>query len=182
MTWIDQRVAPGRLELIRAFVNTVDLARGGETFHRPTDVREWLVGRGLANRDLPVDAAGLRRTLEVREAFRSLLLAHAGGPAEATAVDALNDAAVRAGLAPRLAENGSLELTSSTRGLDGALGALVAVMFDAIVAGNWQRLRACQTCRWAFYDSSRNRSSRWCDMAICGNRAKQRAFTERLKG
>jgi predicted RNA-binding Zn ribbon-like protein len=54
-------------------------------------------------------------------------------------------------------------------------------MFDAIAAGTWGRLRACPTCQWAFYDTSRNRSSRWCDMAVCGNRAKQHAFNQRRR-
>ncbi len=27
-------------------------------------------------------------------------------------------------------------------------------------------------CRWLFVDQTRNRSRRWCDMAVCGNRAK----------
>ena len=36
-------------------------------------------------------------------------------------------------------------------------------------------------CRWAFYDGSKNRSGRWCDMASCGNRMKARAFRERAR-
>jgi predicted RNA-binding Zn ribbon-like protein len=179
--WADQRVAPGRLELIRAFVNTIDLARGGDVLAQPTGVREWLVGQGLATGDLVVDVAGSRRALQLREALRSLLLANGGCPAEPQAIAAVNDVVARASLAPRLADDGRAQLTVAKSGLDGALGLLVAPMFDAIADGNWQRLRACQACQWAFYDSSRNRSSRWCDMAICGNRAKQRAFSERRK-
>ena len=43
----------------------------------------------------------------------------------------------------------------------------------------WSKsVKACQAddCHWAFYDSSRNRSGRWCDMAVCGNREKVRAY------
>ena len=29
-------------------------------------------------------------------------------------------------------------------------------------------------CAWLFIDTSKNRTRRWCDMAICGNRAKAR--------
>src|SRR3712207_8580100 len=37
-----------------------------------------------------------------------------------------------------------------------------------------ERLKACpwDSCQWAFYDQSRNRSGVWCNMAVCGNRAK----------
>lgn len=34
------------------------------------------------------------------------------------------------------------------------------------------RLKICPNCRWLFLDRSRNRSRAWCDMAVCGNRAK----------
>ena len=42
------------------------------------------------------------------------------------------------------------------------------------------RVRVCAgvTCDWLFLDLSRNRSRRWCDMAVCGNRAKVRRFRE----
>ena len=40
----------------------------------------------------------------------------------------------------------------------------------------WERLKACSrdTCRWAFYDGSRNHSARWCSMSGCGNIVKMR--------
>ena len=41
------------------------------------------------------------------------------------------------------------------------------------------RLHACasDTCRWLFLDTSKNRTRRWCDMKICGNRAKARRYS-----
>ncbi len=36
-------------------------------------------------------------------------------------------------------------------------------------------------CVRHFYDDSRTRRRRWCDMAICGNRAKAMAFTKRRR-
>ena len=118
----------------------------------------------------------------MREAFRSLLLANGGGADPARLGEAsatLNDVAVRAGLAPRLTADGASQLVVAARGVDAVLGGLAALMFDAIASGDWARLRACPACEWAFYDTSRNRSSRWCDMAVCGNRAKQRALRDR---
>ena len=45
----------------------------------------------------------------------------------------------------------------------------------------WPRIKVCGSpdCRWAFVDGTRNRSRRWCDMAGCGNRAKNRAWRHR---
>jgi predicted RNA-binding Zn ribbon-like protein len=66
-------------------------------------------------------------------------------------------------------------------GMQAAIGRLLAIAYDAALDGTWQRLKVCRndTCRWAFYDSSRNRSGAWCTMAICGNRMKGRAFRRR---
>lgn len=36
------------------------------------------------------------------------------------------------------------------------------------------RIRICPNCGWLFVDRSRNASRLWCDMAVCGNRAKAR--------
>ena len=47
--------------------------------------------------------------------------------------------------------------------------------------GDRRRVRECgsATCEWLFIDMSRNHTRRWCDMADCGNRAKQRRLRER---
>jgi predicted RNA-binding Zn ribbon-like protein len=38
------------------------------------------------------------------------------------------------------------------------------------------------TCRWLFLDTSKNRSRRWCEMRVCGNRTKaQRYYKRRTK-
>jgi len=40
-------------------------------------------------------------------------------------------------------------------------------------------LRASDDCRWAFYDSSKNRGGTWCRMEECGNRVKNRRYRDR---
>jgi len=44
-----------------------------------------------------------------------------------------------------------------------------------------ERMRACgaETCRWLFLDTSKNHTRRWCNMRVCGNRAKARKFQQR---
>jgi len=44
-------------------------------------------------------------------------------------------------------------------------------------------VRACssKTCQWLFLDTSKNHRRRWCDMKLCGNRAKVRRFYSRKK-
>ncbi len=40
---------------------------------------------------------------------------------------------------------------------------------------------AALTCSLLFMDHSRNQSRRWCDMTVCGNRAKARRFYRRVR-
>ena len=44
-----------------------------------------------------------------------------------------------------------------------------------------ERLKICPNCRWLFLDRSRNRSRTWCDMMVCGNRAKASRHYRRQK-
>jgi predicted RNA-binding Zn ribbon-like protein len=68
--------------------------------------------------------------------------------------------------------------------LDGFMG---AVVHDAVRLvtdpAERSRVRLCEApdCVWLFYDSSRNRSRRWCDMRQCGNRMKARRHYARGK-
>lgn len=58
----------------------------------------------------------------------------------------------------------------------------IAVSFVELLAGDGRkRIKLCANdeCGWAFYDESKNRRRRWCDMQICGNVAKVRRFRAR---
>jgi len=45
------------------------------------------------------------------------------------------------------------------------------------------KVRECgeETCKWLFLDTSRNGARRWCDMRICGNRAKAKRYYSRMR-
>lgn len=43
------------------------------------------------------------------------------------------------------------------------------------------RIGHCLSCNWIFYDTTRNRSRRWCDMADCGSRDKALRYYHRAK-
>jgi predicted RNA-binding Zn ribbon-like protein len=176
-----ERPAPDRLELVRGFVNTLDIETGSEALATPAEVAAWFTAAGLLAEGTRVDAAGFTRTIETREAIRSLLLANAGGPPADAAVASLNALADDAGVNVRLTGPATAATGSEGQGLLGALGGLLAIILDAIADGTWQRLKACPAdgCNWAYYDASRNRSSRWCSMAVCGNRAKRDTFRQR---
>jgi predicted RNA-binding Zn ribbon-like protein len=48
---------------------------------------------------------------------------------------------------------------------------------------DFANVKACEgrSCTLVFTDHTRRRARRWCSMAICGNRAKQAAYRNRLK-
>jgi predicted RNA-binding Zn ribbon-like protein len=177
-----QQQAPGDLERVRMFVNTADLEEGGEQLTTYAALAEWLVGHGLASEGLRATRGDLRRAVALREGLRAILLAHnLGQPPEADAVGTLEDAARRARLRLRFDELGGPLLEPEAPGVAGALGRLVAIVHASIAEGIWERLKVCRehTCEWAFYDHTKNRSGTWCNMQVCGNRAKARAFRER---
>ena len=80
-----------------------------------------------------------------------------------------------------LDDHGDALIAPRAGGVDGALGHLLVLIADAQRDGTWSRLKACpaEDCQFAFYDRSRNRSAVWCDMKVCGNRAKVRQFRTR---
>src|SRR5688500_4017116 len=91
--------APGPLETLRRFVNTLDVESGDETLSGPDELTAWLRAESLLG---PRDKAGpadVRRAVALREALREAMAAnHSGAPIPRGSVTALNDAAIRARL------------------------------------------------------------------------------------
>lgn len=177
--------APGALETVRSFVNTYDANDASEELSSPDELVGWLAGQQLLG-DSGSDratAADLRRAIELREALRAHLRAHHGDPLDAGAAEVLDAAARRARLTLRFTGPDETALEPEASGVDGALGRLLAIVTASIEDSSWRRLKVCPAddCQWAFYDESRNRSATWCDMKVCGNRAKVRGFRERTR-
>jgi predicted RNA-binding Zn ribbon-like protein len=176
------KAAPEQLDHIRVFVNTLDIETGEEQLAGPAALAAWFSERGLLSGGASaLSDADIRQAHAMREALRKLLLAHNGAPLDPAAVDSVNAAAKSAELVVRFDDRAHAELVPVRSGIDEALGRLIAIVFEAMADGTWQRLKACRedNCEWAFYDWSKNRSAAWCDMAVCGNRAKARAYRER---
>ena len=173
--------APGELELVRAFVNTTDLQDGPELLGSPSDIGAWLGEHGLLDSRAPVTAPDFRRAIQVRESLRALMVANAGDPLDPAAAPTLDAAATRAKLALRFDGDGRTSLEPRAGGVDGALGRLLATASASMADGTWARLKACRrdSCHWAFFDHTKNRSGAWCDMSSCGNREKSEAFRRR---
>jgi predicted RNA-binding Zn ribbon-like protein len=173
--------APGQLELVRRFVNTYDAEDGSDAVATPEDLQAWLAERELLEAGHRVSAAEHQRAIAVRGALFATLMSHHGEPLPPEAPEILEDASCRARLGLRFGSEGCSYLEPKADGVDGAVGRLLAIAHEADVEGTWERLKVCpaEDCLVAFYDKSRNHSAVWCDMAVCGNRAKVREYRER---
>jgi predicted RNA-binding Zn ribbon-like protein len=181
MVMAKNQSAPGTLELVRQFVNTVDLEQNEERLPTPEALSTWLAEQRLIPAPAPADAEDLQHAIELREALRAILLAHNGGPAAPPAAgETLDEAACRARLQLRF-RGSDVALEPEADGVDAGLGRLLAIVQAATAQRTWERLKACRehTCEWAFYDHTKNHSGAWCNMRVCGNRAKARAYRER---
>jgi predicted RNA-binding Zn ribbon-like protein len=178
-----EREAPGDLGLVQAFVNTVDLGEGPDELKDPNTLKAWMVARNLMDETQPVEASDVRHAVAVREAMRGAIGANTGFPLYPVDSATLNEVASASRLRIRFGPDGRPRLEPEASGVVGALGRVVAALYAASRDERWARLKLCgdPQCRWAFYDLSRNHSSRWCDMASCGNRQKARRFRKRSK-
>jgi predicted RNA-binding Zn ribbon-like protein len=174
------KAAPQPLRLVQQFVNTVDLEHGSEWLATPADLERWCAEHGLPLEG-PLAESDLRRAHDLREALRGLARANNRLPLEAGSVSTVNHALVAARVELALDGDGELLLEPHARGVDGALGRILATFLQAQMDGTWTRLKACRHCRWLYYDYSSNRSARWCSMELCGNRHKTRAYRGRRR-
>jgi predicted RNA-binding Zn ribbon-like protein len=176
----DERLAaPGDLELVRDFVNTLDILPGTEKFGDPVSLALWLADRRLMPLSPNLTDRDLERAMKLREALRAFLLANAGLPLDPGAAAAFDDAAGPARLRVTADEEGWLELFPADEdGLSHAIGRLASIVFAAQQDGTWSRLKVCAECHWALYDRTKNYSAAWCG-SQCGARVRSRRYRQR---
>ncbi len=177
----------GRLCLDLA--NTVSWRRSAEPIERLRDygdVLEWArqarvitpreartLARAAARHPRQATAV-LGRVRILREAIYRVFAALARGQSPSPADFALLDAEFR----------GALRHLGLVRGPEGFAVTWTA-RADALTRPLWSgelgRLRTCPSanCGWIFLDTTRNGTRRWCDMRVCGNRAKARRYQAR---
>jgi predicted RNA-binding Zn ribbon-like protein len=179
-----EETVPRELDLVRALVNTVDLESGEDHLPSPDALRDWLMRHELLTATAPVSQADLAMTVELREALRAMLRGNDGHPIDQEAVAVMSRMSDALPLQLRFSPQGTPALTSPGEGgVRNALATLLAGVAVAEAQGTWRRLKVCSsdTCQWAFYDRSKNRSGRWCSMRVCGNRTKTRAYRARQR-
>jgi predicted RNA-binding Zn ribbon-like protein len=172
--------APGHLELVRRLLNTWVIAN--ET-HAPEERLPALVRDASAWRER--FAAPRPRTMAERDQL-ILLRDDLRAMVTAAAIDSsvLNAWLERIPLRPRVDEDGVVHEPMQPS----LAGVALAAAVDALAAGHWARLKACDDCQWVFFDWTRNDSRRWCGMLAegpegraCGSIAKVRRYRQRQR-
>ena len=174
------RPAPGRLEVVRDFLNTVSIERGTDDIADPGSYRRWLAGAGLGTPD--ISERGLRRAAALRDDLRAVVATHSKPLETTTELTGTWVGLQQLPLRLNVSDDGSIALAPATCDLeDTVLADLLCVVAEAAVNGSWRRVKLCQrpTCRWAFYDASPARSATWCTMQVCGARHKASAYRRR---
>lgn len=182
----DLKPAPEPLRLLQRFVNTRRLMRGYDLLDSSGSFEKWLVGLGYGPPEGELTGEELGHLRVLREDLREVLAAHNLKEAPQIAqteqaISELNRSLESEALGIQFAPSGQPQLVTSSTGVEGLIGDIMAAAIWARHTGIWQRLKVCanEECRWAFYDSSKPRSGSWCDMDICGSRAKMRAYRKR---
>jgi len=153
-------------DLLVRFLNTVDVEAGTDAMASLAGWGAWLAEQGLDGCFGSQDLGALERARELRGDLRGL--AGGGQRGQGRLVD----------IQVALTADGTVELSAPT-----AVGFLAAAAAKVALERRIDRVKICPAddCRWAFYDTSRNRSRQWCSMEVCGNRAKARTHRERSR-
>jgi len=178
----DQTAVPPAVELLRDFVNTREPQIDAEDLSTPAALGDWFAQRSLVPSGSRLGAADLEKAVTVREGLRAVLMTHAGHAEDADAIDALNRVLAAAPVALVLHGGGYRLSSTGSSPIAQAVGGLADAIRQSTDDQTWHRLKVCarDTCRWAFYDASRNQVRRWCSMAGCGNHVKmKRAYARR---
>jgi predicted RNA-binding Zn ribbon-like protein len=182
------------------FINTVHRYGADDPeddLKTPEDLLSWAVAAKVLS---PGEASGMKRrfreqptagrdALEMGKQVRAQLRAMLAAPRKMPGlgqVRALNSLLSQQSAVPGLAaEAGRLQLQWRPKSPP-AQGILLSVLLSAaevMTGDDFGRIRECAspTCTFLFLDTSKNHSRRWCDMRMCGNRAKVGQFRERQR-
>ncbi|HYE87056.1 MAG TPA: ABATE domain-containing protein [Vicinamibacterales bacterium] len=126
-------------------------------------------------------ASVLARAKEFREALNGLAVAiEAGRQPDAEVLKTISGCLAQAYANGRLVPHeGALQWVASAEDdLDRVVWEIGRAAGRLVISPRLGRVRACAAddCGWWFVDDTKNRSRRWCDMKLCGNREKLRRF------
>ena len=133
-----------------------------------------------------------RRARELREWFRGFVDDHVGRPLVVETLrelEPLNRLLAQDEMFGRIvlrktkAVSLAFEVQRRWRSPESLFLPIAEALAQFICTEEFSRVKACEgdACTLVFADHTRGQARRWCSMAICGNRAKQAAYRQRLR-
>jgi predicted RNA-binding Zn ribbon-like protein len=143
--------------------------------------------RGEARRlaTSPAQSAELRRLHELRalleRIFRAVVNERAPSPDDLAALSRESAAASRT--ARLRSEKGQVirAIDPQAAGPAAVRARLAERAVALLTSEHSARVGTCPRCGWFYLDTTKNRSRRWCSMAMCGNAEKSRSYYWRTK-
>jgi predicted RNA-binding Zn ribbon-like protein len=140
----------------------------------------------LAATHPPAARDALARAVELREALYRLFAAASARkrprPADLALVNQRIPSAFRRSRLATAGEHYVFRVEATADDLLSPLAPVIKSAVDLLTSPALDRVRTCaaDTCEWLFLDTTKNRTRRWCDMKVCGNREKVRRFRSRV--
>ncbi|HVN03613.1 MAG TPA: ABATE domain-containing protein [Bryobacteraceae bacterium] len=179
---LDNRYDPERrIDLLPSYARFIAFVRQSGILTAPQ-------ARRLVRAAPPAAArAAHHRAIELRETLHSLFRAvREGRRPHRESLNTLNRVLAEAALARGIdCGNGHFRWAGPDPAAtpSAPLLILASAAADLLTSADLASLRECgaPACRWLFLDHSKNHSRRWCDMKVCGNRAKAQRFHARQR-
>lgn len=175
---INNQIAPGRLEIIRDFLNTWEIPNDTRTptdrLNTQKDVEDFIFKH--------FEDIHFSRDLEILHQFRKDLRISI----ELNTTDSLNKWLTQYPIEISIVNPENIQYNSLNK--QEFFSEILIIVIESIAQNQWKRLKSCPDCRWVFYDNSRNASKRWCGMYAsepkgrsCGTIAKVKRHRKKNK-
>lgn len=166
--------APGPLVLVEGFLNTWSGEMAIDDFKTPESTEQWLRSVELWKGEQQITQQQTQKLIQFRSDLRAWILDSESGQALDTLTSDIS-------FQVTFNMNGEIRFTSTGDSYHKVIGSLVEIISESQKNGTWDRFKCCAlpTCGWAFYDSTRSRTKRWCSMQTCGSRHKSREHYKR---
>lgn len=184
------------------FANTVEWHASDnpeETLSTYADLVHWATKNKIVSPDVaekliresekePTKAKGvLDQAIQIREAIYGIFSStSSGNQIRESDLSVLNDAINKMMPNQRLSTNNgdfTWDWEMNPDRMDSIIWPVVWSAAELLTSDASKRVGRCadEKCGWLFWDSSRNKSRRWCDMRDCGNRAKVRRHYKKCR-
>ncbi len=168
--------APGKLVLLEGFLNTWSGELDFEDLATAKATEAWLRSTGLWSGSEKLTSKQHQKIVQFRNDLRSWIL-------DSKEFQSLTELLEEITFSAHIGADGDVHFQPSGNAAEIVIATLTQAIFESQQNGTWERMKCCQlpSCGWAFYDSTRSRTKRWCSMKTCGSRHKAREYYKRKR-